>query len=114
MDQSNFDYQPYGDPYAGERKGLATAAIICGVASLPLAYLTGIIGFMLGLMAVLFGIFSKGAARLRSSKATAGIITGAIGMLFGAFLTVYSMIYVSQNYEELLSMFEGYSEFLSR
>ncbi len=104
----------YTDPFLGERKGLANASIIFGIASLPLAYFTGIFGCMLGIMALLFGFFSKGEARIRSSKAVGGMITGAIGFIFGGAMFAFSMYYVSAHMDELTQMMEGYSTFFNR
>lgn len=104
----------YTDPFLGERTGLAKAALIFGIASLPLAYLTGIFGCVLGIMALLFGIFSKGEARIRSSKAVGGMITGAIGFVFGGAMFAFSMYYVTNHMSELTEMMEGYSSFFNK
>lgn len=102
------------DPYFGERKGLSTASIILGIASLPFSYCTGIIGGIFGLLGLLFGIFSKGEARRLSTKAVVGIITGAVGTVFGIFMFIFSLKYMSENWGDLSTLLEEYQNFFNR
>ncbi len=98
----------------GERKGMAIASVIMGILSLPLAYCTGFLGIILGLMAVLFGIFSKADAPRRSTSAVTGIITGGIGLAFGIVMTVIALVYLKNNFTDIMSQMEGYQNFLSK
>ena len=82
---NDYNYNNYnqGNGYPPQdRKGMAIASLILGIISIPLgccAYL----GVIPGIIAVFLGIFSKGAAPRHSSKAIAGIITGAVGAVLG-------------------------------
>lgn len=90
---NDYNYNNYnqGNGYPPQdRKGMAIASLILGIISIPLgccAYL----GVIPGIIAVFLGIFSKGAASRHSSKAIAGIITGAVGAVFGIIMTILSL-----------------------
>ena len=90
---NDYNYNNYnqGNGYPPQdRKGMAIASLILGIISIPLgccAYL----GVIPVIIAVFLGIFSKGAAPRHSSKAIAGIITGAVGAVFGIIMTILSL-----------------------
>jgi hypothetical protein len=76
------------------RNGMGLAALVLGVVGLVLVVLLlfAPLGAFLGLLAVLFGILgimrvNQGVADNRN-QAVAGLITGAIALLIGVFLTV--------------------------
>jgi uncharacterized protein DUF4190 len=76
------------------RNGMGTTALVVGVVALVLVVLLlfAPLGALLGLVAVLLGILglvrvNRGDADNRG-QAVAGLITGAIALLVGAFLTV--------------------------
>ena len=76
------------------RNGLGTTALVLGVVGLVLVLLLlfSPIGAFLGLLAVLFGIFglmrvNRGEADNRG-QAVAGLITGALALLFGILFTI--------------------------
>ena len=88
-------YQVGGAPPAtGRRNGMGTAALVLGVVALVLVLLLlfSPLGAFLGLLAVLFGILrlmraNRGEADNRG-QAVAGLVTGAIALLAGIFLTI--------------------------
>jgi hypothetical protein len=87
-------YPAAGYPPARRRNGMGTAALVLGVVGLVLVLLLlfSPIGAFLGLLAVLFGILgimraSRGEADNRG-QAVAGLVTGAIALLVGIFLTI--------------------------
>jgi membrane-bound ClpP family serine protease len=88
-------YQAGGQPAAsGRRNGMGTAALVLGVVALVLVLLLlfSPLGAFLGLLAVLFGILglirvNRGEADNRG-QAVAGLITGAVALLFGVLFTI--------------------------
>jgi hypothetical protein len=88
-------YQVGGYPAArGRRNGMGTAALVLGVVGLVLVILLlfSPLGAFLGLLAVLFGILgliraNRGEADNRG-QALAGLICGAVALLFGILFTV--------------------------
>ncbi len=88
-------YQASGYPPASRRRnGLGTAALVLGVVALVLVVLLlfAPLGAFLGLLGVLFGILgllrvNRGEADNRG-QAVAGLVTGAIALLLGIFLTI--------------------------
>ena len=64
-------------PLKGKSKGLSVTSLVFGILSLILLPL----GLVLGLVAVICG--SKGAKRGGGGMASAGLVTGIIGMVFG-------------------------------
>jgi Domain of unknown function (DUF4190) len=88
-------YPAPGYPAArGRRNGMGTAALVCGVVALVLVILLlfSPLGAFLGLLAVLFGILglirvNRGEADNRG-QAVAGLVTGAVALLFGILFTI--------------------------
>jgi Domain of unknown function (DUF4190) len=88
-------YQAGGYPTArGRRNGMGTAALVLGVVALVLVILLlfSPLGAFLGLLAVLFGILgliraNRGEADNRG-QAVAGLICGAVALLFGILFTI--------------------------
>jgi len=68
--------------------GRATAALILGVLSIPLAILFAIVGLVLGIVAVVLGQMAKGDMARNVSNAKWGVILGAIG----AVLAIANMV----------------------
>jgi membrane-bound ClpP family serine protease len=87
-------YQAGGPAARGRRNGMGTAALVLGVVALVLVILLlfSPLGALLGLLAVLFGILgliraNRGEADNRG-QAVAGLITGAVALLFGVLFTI--------------------------
>jgi hypothetical protein len=88
-------YPAAGYPAARPRRnGMGTTALVLGVVALTLVLLLlfSPLGAFLGLLAVLFGILglmraNRGEADNRG-QAVAGLVTGGIALLVGAFLTI--------------------------
>ena len=87
--------QAGGYPAAtGRRNGMGTTALVLGVVALVLVLLLlfSPLGALLGLVAVLFGILgliraNRGEADNRG-QAVAGLITGALALLFGILFSI--------------------------
>lgn len=112
---NNYNYGgANGNPnFYGERKGLSMCSLITGIISLPMACCTGYVGIIVGVLAVLFGIFSKGAAKIRSGKAVAGIITGTIGIVLGIIMLVLALYALKVN-PEIMQQYNDLMEFYNR
>ena len=70
-------------PATGAKSGMADAAMIVGILSIP-ALLIPILAIILGIVAIVLGAVAKGEIRKRAADATpvrptAGIVCGAIG-----------------------------------
>lgn len=97
-----------------ERSGMATASLVTGIFSIILAYFTGFLGVILGIVAILLGIFSKGNAPVRSGKSIGGIITGAIGLVFGIIIIAAAIFLITKTdfMAEFMKELEGYQTYL--
>ena len=71
-------------PAAGTKSGMAVAAMIVGILSIP-ALLIPILAIILGIVAIVLGVVAKGQIRKsgmsNAGQATAGIVCGAIGVV---------------------------------
>jgi hypothetical protein len=70
----------------GARKdGRATAAMIVGILSIPITFLIGIVGLIMGIVAIILGAISRGNIKRSglqgAGQATAGIICGAVSIV---------------------------------
>jgi uncharacterized membrane protein HdeD (DUF308 family) len=76
------------------RSGIAIAALVLGVLSIPLAF-TIYLGLLVGLLAVVLGVTglvtTRGGRRSGRGMATAGLITGLVGLVFAAALGLYGL-----------------------
>jgi hypothetical protein len=94
----------YGQPLPA---GMATAALVLGIAALVLCW-TAAGGLLLGLLAVVFGLVAGRRARRGEAggqgRAVAGLVTGAIGIVLGAvFLVFYVNLFSSTGFTDLVS-----------
>lgn len=75
-----------------QKKGLAIAALVLGVLSLP-AILTVFGGILLGLIAIILGIVAlRGASKGKNGGkglAIGGLVTGAIGLIVSAAILAF-------------------------
>lgn len=108
----------YTNPYDGARNGLAIASIAFGIAGMIGAYLTGIFGIILGVMAVVFGAFSKGGAKRVPTKGVVGIAIGAAAVAFGLFMIGMAVYIMQVNpggiMDSINEMMQGLTEFYSK
>ena len=94
FNQNNFNQQPnYGGPVGPEDpgKGLAIAAMVCGIAGLVLAWFngTGLIPSVVGLiLAIMSGNRSQAVGLKRSGMATAGLVCSIISLALSAIVLV--------------------------
>ena len=97
--------QPYGGPAFGEsrpapRNGLGIAALVLGI----LALLTGLffVGAAFGLAAIVLGVLGRGRAKrgqaTNGGMALAGIVLGVLGLLLTA-LAAFGLVSLLQNPE---------------
>ncbi|MDH2391330.1 DUF4190 domain-containing protein [Streptomyces sp. HNM0663] len=83
-------YQSYGQPgwQPSPSNGMGITAMVLGILSVCLFCLYGVVGLILGLLALIFGILGRKKAQrgeaTNGGMALAGIILGSIGMLLGA------------------------------
>lgn len=82
----------YGYP-APRTDGLAIAALVCGIASLPLAIFCNILGLPLGIAALVMGLIAKG--RLGRSPETAGGGLAVAGIVLGIVGVVLSLLFLA-------------------
>ena len=75
----------YTDPVVPDNsKGFAIASLVCGILSVTCC--CG--GWLPSILAVIFGIISKNRKKENNGMALAGIILGAIGIIFGIILII--------------------------
>jgi uncharacterized membrane protein HdeD (DUF308 family) len=76
------------------RSGIAIAALALGVLSIPLAF-TIYVGLLIGLLAVALGVAglvaTRGGRRSGRGMATAGLVTGLLGLVFATALGLYGL-----------------------
>ena len=83
---------------------MATVALITGLIAIPLCFVMNI-GIVLGGVAVVLGILSKGSEKKLLPQAKRGIIYGTIGIVLGYIVFVSSMhtILTDPTYREQLN-----------
>lgn len=105
--QQNYQQQQYGTPQYGqpmyaplapkdESKGMAIASLVCGILSLTCCCGS----FIPSILAVVFGIISKSRKSENNGMALAGIILGAIGVIFSI---IYIIFLASGGFEDLMN-----------
>ncbi|MEU7153662.1 DUF4190 domain-containing protein [Streptomyces sp. NPDC045470] len=81
-------YQPYWAP-AGPNNGYGTAALVLGIVGATLCF-TMVIGFLLGVLAIVFGILGRAKAARgeadNGGSALAGVVLGGVALLLSAFM----------------------------
>lgn len=103
----NYSAQPdpysYYQPNVPEKKGLAIVSMVLGI----LAVVTSCFPFVsvvLGLVALILGIMVIAKKTGGKGMAIAGIVTGAIGLLFGIYMTISYMVFFNDpNYTDMLN-----------
>lgn len=90
----------YQIPAAEPGSNLAKAAMICGILSIIFCFtFTVYPAFVLGSVAVILALLSKGRRNKLFSQARTGIICAAIGLIINAVILTSSLVYVFTNPE---------------
>ncbi len=83
----------YGQPQ--KSNGLGIAALVLGISSLPAAFFAGVPGIVLGLLAVVLGIFALRRVKARRADnrgmAITGLVLGILGLLLGILVLVFTL-----------------------
>ena len=79
---------PTFEPAPQGGKGMAIASLVLGIVSLALC-LYWFVALPAGIVAVVLGVIARGKG-VGKGLALGGIITGAIGVLFGIILAIFS------------------------
>ncbi len=95
MDNYNYqqydNYQQHDDYHKDKRSdGLATAALVLGIAGL-LCSITIILPLICGSLAIILAILSKGGELTTAGKGKAGMILGIISACIGAFILLLAI-----------------------
>lgn len=95
-----------GVPPTQVRNGLGTAALVLGILSLP-GIVTIVLGILLGLLAVIFGLIGMGRAKrgeaTNGGSAIAGLVTGAIGLVVSVVLIAFGLSFFFSHKTQLNS-----------
>jgi len=88
---------PPGPPGSGQGNGIATAALVCGIIGVLLAWVPFVVvaGFVLAVLALVFGIQGIRRANVSQSgrgKALAGVILGTVGLALSVLGVLLSVV----------------------
>ena len=86
---------PYATPVARRTSGMCIAALVLGIVSIPGSFIVyGVLGLILGVLAVIFAILGIRSTRRPEVKgrglAIAGLVCGIVGFLISLFLFLFS------------------------
>lgn len=94
-----YDQQPTG---ARPTNGLAIAALVCGLLSVPL-FITIVGGILLGLVAIVLGVLGLNRAKKTQNSgkgmAITGIVSGALGLILSV-AAIAGLSFLGQQIEE--------------
>jgi hypothetical protein len=76
-----------------DRSGAATAALICGIVGIPGALFIALIGYVLGIIAIVMGVRSRTSSK--KTLATAGIILGIVALIIALINSILGVILFS-------------------
>lgn len=99
---SYYQYNPqkdtYVEPEPPKSSGLAIAGMVCGIVALVLVCCLWPLGLILGITGLVLSIV---ALKKKQSKgmSVAGIVTSALGILLGAALGIFSIVFMSSVFE---------------
>jgi len=97
-----YDRNSYRIPVAEPGSSLAKAAMICGILSIIFCLtFTVYPAFVLGSVAIILALLSKGRRSSLFTNARTGIICATIGLIFNAILVTSSVAYVFTNPEQM-------------
>jgi hypothetical protein len=84
-------YGTPGTPPVTDRSGAATAALICGIVGIPGALLIALIGYVLGIIAIVMGVRSRTSSK--KTFATAGIILGIVTLIIALTNSILGILF---------------------
>lgn len=91
-------YRPYTPPVKAPGSNFATAALALGIASiLSAAMMTIYFPFILGSVAIVLAILSKGTAAKMFKQAKAGIICAVVALVINLYLLISTFTYIIAN-----------------
>lgn len=104
---------PYGYPYPPSYrmpgKSLATAAMVLGIISILSTFLmTLYVPMILGSIAIVLAILSKGTKKNMPGQATAGLVCGAGGLVVNVGIFTAAMVFIFTHPEFLQDMARTY------
>ena len=112
--QSPYGY-PYPPSYKMPGKSLATASMILGIISiLSTILMTLYIPMILGSIAIVLAILSKGSKNNMPGQATAGIVCGAGGLVVNVGIFTAALVFVFSHPEILQETARTYDTFLEQ
>lgn len=90
-DQSGYQQPGYGGgPPTSPKNGLGIAALIFGILALLTCWLP-VVGFVLGLLAIILGVLGRGRAKrgqaTNQGSATAGLVLGILSLIVNVLIT---------------------------
>lgn len=111
----NQNGNPYGyryvPPVRKPGSGLANAAIVLGGISILTAIMMTIyFPFILGSLAILFAILSKGRAQKMVQQAKIGLICGIAGLIINVVILASSILYIISNPDVLVHSAQMYDQ----
>jgi hypothetical protein len=87
---------PYGPPHVTPTNGKATASLVTGIASLVLSWCCGL--GVVGIVAIILGVKARNEIRASGGTqqgdgiALAGVVTGALAVVFGVLILTLIVI----------------------
>ena len=96
---SNYGYQPYGNNYNQQGKGVAIASMVCGIVSLCLCCCFYYVSLPAAIVGLILGIVSLKKNYAGRGMAIAGVVTSSITI----FLAILMMVGCSALYSRLLN-----------
>ncbi|MCM1038630.1 MAG: hypothetical protein NC314_01040 [Roseburia sp.] len=95
-----YNRSAYQVPYAEPGSSLANTAMILGIISIIVSFtFTVYPAFVLGSIAIILALLSKGSRSSHFQKAKTGIICGTIGLVTNTIIVIFSLIFVYTNPE---------------
>lgn len=88
-------------PVTNDRSGMATAALVLGILAVVFAFIPviGLIAFILAPLAIIFGVLGRKSSK--KGQATAGAITGGVGLVISIIWLALFSAFVSEVDKEM-------------
>jgi len=78
---------PGAIPYTAQKSPMGLISMILGIVSI--VCVCGYIGWLMGIVAIVLGVIAKKDPKADQGMATAGIITGIVGLLIGLAFVIF-------------------------